>query len=440
MLPRDYHVNPSIANPDITTTVQYEKNPGAEYGEHIKDTYAICNTSASHTYGNVLAIIEKYLIDQFNAQVEFKTVMANTTLASRQVRHLPHQLYKKELPIMALVPRISFGQDDNRFLGHTLINDRYTDTHSLWGEGSLLPLAIDRDHSVWVHGHYNRAVMFVDILMAFDTYAEQINCVSYIHNILGVNHNRAINAPLELYIPEEFCEVISNLVKIPIKSPEGSVYEFLTYMNSVWNYPITYKLKGGSNNDEFFMYYMADLGVVIQDVNYGTGVKDGQIKRSFDVTFTVRCDFNTIGYFTLNSPSITSKVRIPSVDSGKVLPLFSDSINLDDFVLPFGWSILSWPIFKLKDGENSVSLQPLLNMSLEAVIDHHLRFGIPMERFINIQFRENGRILTDEAFFIDWSKRELIICEPNMRRTYRLIIMVSIDYINNLVKDLYNLE
>ena len=190
MLPRDYHVNPSIANPDITTAVQYEKNPGAEYGEHIKDTYAICNTSASHTYGNVLAIIEKYLIDQFNAQVEFKTVMANTTLASRQVRHLPHQLYKKELPIMALVPRISFGQDDNRFLGHTLINDRYTDTHSLWGEGSLLPLAIDRDHSVWVHGHYNRAVMFVDILMAFDTYAEQINCVSYIHNILGVNHNK----------------------------------------------------------------------------------------------------------------------------------------------------------------------------------------------------------------------------------------------------------
>ena len=63
MLYRDYQTNPSQANPDISlANVQYERNVGAEYGDHIKNTSAICNTSASHTYGNVLAIIEKYLL------------------------------------------------------------------------------------------------------------------------------------------------------------------------------------------------------------------------------------------------------------------------------------------------------------------------------------------------------------------------------------------
>lgn len=441
MLPRDPHSNPSVANPDVNIVgVQYENNPDAAYGGHITDTAAICNTSASHTYGNVLSVIEKYLVELFNPYIELKTVVASTTLASRQVTHLPHQLHKKELPMMALVPRIIFGQDDNRFLGHTLINDRFTNTHSLWGDGSLLQLAIDKKHPLWIHGHYNRALMFVDVVLCFNTYSEQVNCTSYINNVIGVGHNKNLRAPLELYIPEEFCEVVSNLVKIPTRSETGSVHDFLTYMNSIWYYPITYKLKGGSNTDEFFMYYLTDIDTVIQDVQPGSGIKDGQVRRGFEVSFSVRCEFNTIGYFTVNAPNIKKQVRIPTHDDGKVLPLFSDSINLDDFVLPIGWSILSWPIFKLALGENSVSLNPILNNSLNTVIDYHLRFGIPMNRFINIQFRENGQILTEEMYFIDWRKRELVLSNPNIRRTYRLIITVCIDYVNNLVKELYNLE
>lgn len=446
MLPRDPHANPSVINPDIKLAgVQYEQNPGAVYGDHIKNTTAICNSSASHTYGNVLSVVEKYLGDLFTKlSIEFKTTVASTTLASRQVTHLPNQLHKKELPMMVLIPRIMFGQDDNRFLGHTLINDHYTDTHALWGDGSLLGLGYDRKNNIWIHGHYNRALMYVDIVLCFDTYIEQLNCMSAIHNMIGVNHNKYIRAPLELYIPREFCELISVLTKIPIKSDKesdkGSVYEFLTQMNSMWNYPITYKLKGGSNSDEFFMYYLTDIDSVIQDVQAGQGIKDGQIKRNFEITFTVRCEFNTIGYFTLNSPEIKKPVFIPSHDDQTITPIFTDSINLDDFKLPVGWSVLSWPVFKLKLGENSVSLEQILNDSLRVVIDYHLQMGIPMNRFINVEFRENGKILTDEMFYIDWAKRELVVLKPNIRRTYRLIITVSHDYINNLIKELYHLE
>ena len=60
-----------------------------------------------------------------------------------------------------------------------------------------------------------------------------------------------VKAPLELYIPDEFCNLLAHKVKIPMKDQGGSVYKFLTYMNSIFNYPVTYKLKGGSNSDGF---------------------------------------------------------------------------------------------------------------------------------------------------------------------------------------------
>lgn len=438
---REYITNPSQANPDIKLSgVQFEQNPGAQYGEHIMNTAAICNASASHTYGNVMSVVEKYLCDIFPPDT-FKTVIASTTLASRQITHLPHQLQKRELPIMVLVPRISFGQGDDRFLGNTLINSRTTNTHALWGDGSLLPLAEDKRKKLYVHGHYNRAVMFVDVVLSFNTYSEQLNFMSYIHNMIPVDHNQFIRAPLELYIPKEFCNLIGNFVGIPVRDEKDKVYDFLTYMNTMWHYPITYKLNGGSNTDEFFMYYMADIDTEVTDVQAGSGVKDGQIKRAFDITFTIRCDFNTIGYFTLNHPDIKRQIKMSMVEPNRaIVPIFSDVINLNDFDLPLGWSILSWPIFKLKENENSVSLEGVLNQSLTTVIDYHLKMGLPMEKFIRIEFRENGEILHNELYYINWKNRELVLFKPNMRRTYRLIISVNHEYINNLIKDLYNLE
>lgn len=441
MVYRDSNTNPSQGNPNIRLQgIQYERNVGAEYGEHIRNTTAMCNTSASHTYGNVLSVMENYLLSEIFPADIFKTVTISTTIGSRQLTHLPAQLHKKEMPIMVLVPRIVFGQEENRFLGNTLINSRVTNTHAMYGDGSLLPLAEDKRKRLYVHGHYNRAVMYIDVILSFNTFNEQVNYMSHMHNMVPIGHPQFIRAPLELFIPDGFCKLISNLTNVPMSDNNNSVYQFLTYMNSIWYHPITYKLKGGSNSDEFFMYYIADIDVTFQEPQPGPGVKDGQIRRGFDISFTIRCDFNTIGYLTLNAPEIQKPINIASTDNMSIVPIFSDVINLDDFVLPVGWSILGWPIFKLSEGENSISIKNILNQSLISVIDYHLKFGIPMERFIKIEFRENGEILNDELYYIDWIKRELHLMHPNHRRTYRLIISVSHEYINNLVKEIYNLE
>jgi len=439
MLNRDFRNTPNLANQALVTSTDYEYNPGAVYGEHIRNTGAICNCGISHTCGNVLSVVEKHLLSLFPEDL-FKTVTASTTLASRQIRSLPHQLFRNERPMMVLVPRISFGQGDDRFLANTLFNSRRTDTHSIWGDGSLMLLAKDVHNRLYIHGHYNRMVMFVDVILTFDTFNEQINYMSYLHNMIPIGHNKFIRAPLELYIPDEICSLISNLVKIPITDKDGSVNLFLHYMNSIWGNPITFKLKGGSNSNEFFMYYLTDLDTVVQEPQLVDANKDGQVKRNFSISFTVRVDFNSVGYFTLNHPNVRKTRFMAKEDFKNVSTIFSDWIDLRDFTLPVGWSVLGFPIFKLKPGENSISLDPIFNESLRAVIKYHFENGMPMDRFLNIQFRENGRILSEELFYIDWETRVLHVLNPSPHRTYRLIVTVSADYINSTIKQIYNLE
>jgi hypothetical protein len=438
---REYNTNPSVANPDIHYAgVQYERNPGAEFGDHIKNTAAVCNTSAAHTYGNVLSVVEKYILDLFPKDL-FKTVTATTTLASRQLRHTPSQIVKMEMPSMVLAPRISFGQDDNRFLANTIINSRITNTFNTWGESSLIPLANDKYNRIHVHGHYNRAVMYIDVVLGFHTFMEQTNWMSFIHNMIPIGHNFFIKAPLELYIPDEFNALLSNLAGVPVNDQdENSVYKYLTYMNSIWYHPITYKLKGGSNSDEFFMYYLSDIDTVVQEPVANQGIKDGQIRRNFDIAFTVRCEFNTIGYFMLNAPELKENVNITCPADKAIVPIFTDTIALDDFHLPVGWSILGFPIFKLAQNENTISINEILNNSLRTVLDYHLKLGIPIDRFIQFQFRENGAIVNSESFYIDWNERILHILNPNPHKTYRLLITVSHDYINEMIKRIYDFE
>lgn len=440
MLPRDYNITPAIMNPDVKLTgVQYESSPGAAYGDHIKNTGAICNTSASHTYGNVLSVVEKYILDRFPHET-FATITAGTSLRSRQLNHLPRQLRKKETPILVLSPRISFGQGDDRFLGGTLINSRYNDLNMLWGNGSLIQLAHSREKNIYVQGHYNRALMFVDVIMTFDTYAEQVNWMSFIHNMIPVEHPLEIRAPLELYLPTNFCKLLGELAGVPVQDKDGSVYDFTRMMNTMWEYPITYKLKGGNNQNSFFMYYLTDIIATVQEPMAGPGIKDGQVKTNFDISFTVRVEFNTIGYFTITCPTIRKQITIDGDKEGAIQPIMSDQINLADYKLPIGWTILSWPIFKLDYGEDTISFESILNRSITSAIDHHLATGMPMDQFIRIEFREHGVILDNERFWIDWQNREIHLLNPDCHRTYRLIVTVSPEYINNLVKTLYGLE
>jgi S-adenosylmethionine hydrolase len=76
------------------------------------------NTSISHTYGNVLASIQKYILNKFEDKF-FKTIHVQSRLAHRQLKSTPSEFLKKRKPAIAFRPRIDYN-DNNAFLSNTL--------------------------------------------------------------------------------------------------------------------------------------------------------------------------------------------------------------------------------------------------------------------------------------------------------------------------------
>ena len=67
--------------------------------------------------------------------------------------------------------------------------------------------------------------------------------------------------------------------------------------------------------------------------------------------------------------------------------------------------------------------------------------GITVYDFIDVMIRKQGEMLRMEAdYTIDWEKKEILFKDVNSYYTYSIVICINIEYINNLMKTLYNLK
>ena len=69
--------------------------------------------STSHTYGNVLAFIQNWVLSLFPEDM-FKTIHVNSKIAHRQIRSTTHEFIKKTKPMIIFRPRIA-EHDEDRF-------------------------------------------------------------------------------------------------------------------------------------------------------------------------------------------------------------------------------------------------------------------------------------------------------------------------------------
>ena len=81
--------------------------------------------SSAHTYGNAVAFIQKWLIDQFPKKEDgssiFKTINVSSKIAHRQLRRTT-EIGKNNKPALMIRPRVDFS--DDRFLQGTPLTDK----------------------------------------------------------------------------------------------------------------------------------------------------------------------------------------------------------------------------------------------------------------------------------------------------------------------------
>ena len=417
----------------MTPDELYEK----QHGHPVN--YIQCQSSTAHTFGNVTAFIQNWLINLFPENL-FKTIHVNSKIAHTQLRSTPNEFLKKTPPMFVIRPRIEW-RDSGRFLNGTMLTERQGDLYHRYGGTNLQPFFNDNKRKVSVKYQLNRHVMDFDVILIFNTLMQQINWSNYFLNAVRQEIPFFLETCLESYLSPELLNQLSICSGIPLKDEDGSSAEFIRYMNQNSAFPITYKLQGSTGTEEFYRYYPAKIDTIITNFNTDEGEKVGHIMDRYQITFSIRCEFFGTGFYFLFSDKLKKNSIIVSDDNEMMVPIFTDVLTQDDVDLPVGWKLYASPSCMLEKPDDEVDISSLFNDSIIQAFKFHRERGIPIGEFFRIRVRKQGKILQygkDYEFNPDTLKVTFKNC--NTYYTYKIILMLNIEYINNLVKDVYKLK
>ena len=419
-----------------------------ELQKHItvdKLQYTSVMGSMAHTYGNVLALVEKWIIDLFPKDL-FRTIHVNSKIAHRQMIQTDLRSQSKKInPKIIFRPRIA-GLDEERFLKGTRLIERQTNSMALWDGSNLREFFYDNQHNFEVRYQMNRSVMYVDVICVFSTLIQQINYQHYLPNRIPVGHPTKVQCCLESYIPNDMINVISKAIDLPVVDKEGCTKEFMEYLNGHSKYPITYKLSGSTGNREFYRYYPCNVEVLISDIATDEGEKRGQVMTDYQMNFSVRVEFESTGLYYLFGYDL-DKFKLPDIAddpalrTSEVIPVFTDIMMKEDYNLKPGWHLYNQASCRLEKVNDHINIKELLNESIVRTIKYHHDNGIPCVEFLDIKIRRQGELLTEgKDYYIDYTTMEVYFHNTTVYYTYKILINLNIGYINALIKEIYNLQ
>lgn len=404
--------------------------------------YLKAGPSLAHTYGNVTAFYTEYIKGLFPKNY-FKTVHISSTIAFREFNILKNknrEFFKKSKPMLIVRPRVEFNASDE-FLKGSYLTSRIANTISDIDFGNLHDMINDEEKGSHIKYLLNRMTMMFDVSVIVETQMEQLNTATALKNIAMLERPFDIETCLENQIPRDILELMSKDIDVPMYGEDGSVQEFLNHINTNATYPITYKMKNSTGNDEFFRYYPALLDTTISELSLDDGSKKGFLFDAFTINFTVSSEFYIAGmfyYFTKN-PKTIDGVQISIATDDKIIPVYTVN-NLFDVELPLGWNLYSTPMYRVESNKytDEMEISSLFNTSLTEMIKYHKANGIPIETFLNIVvMQDNTKLINIEHYRIDYDDMMLYTIKTNTTSTYRIIIHVNTLYVNNLISNVY---
>jgi len=406
--------------------------------------YAMAQTSLAHTFGNITSFMTEFVRSLFTPNY-FKTIHISSTIAYKQFNIFQNsnkEFIKKNKPILIIKPRIELDDSDT-FLYGTYLTTRITDNFMDIDFSNLQPFIEDRTKGVYIKYLLNRIKMYFDVTIITDTQIQQLNQANYLKNRIRQDKPFFLETCLESYIPRGLMELLAKDIGIDLYTIDGSIKTFLDYMNGVSIFPITYKVKNASANDEFFRFYPVNIDTTFSNLTIDDGNKKGMIADSYATTFTVSTEFNGAGlyYYLTQSSGIITETDLSIVDNkNQIIPMFTIS-NLFTEQIPTGWTLYAYPLYKVENNDQPdlMDIKQVLNKSILASIDYCLTHGIPLETILKFYVMMDNKMLNRDIgeYDIDFSTLTLITKNVNTYSTYRLIIYVNALYINTLMLDVY---
>ena len=398
--------------------------------------------SVAHTYGNLLATAQKWLLDVFPDNL-FKTVHVNSRIAHSQIVRTPHQFLKKSKPMIIFSPRIDYNEDT--FMNKTLVTERMGGIYTTGTPGAvdLNPFFFDPEAHIDLQFTSQRRVMYIDVVLSFDTMIQQLNYMDYLKQTFTMDCPFDIDTWLEAFLPREIMDMIGTISGVPVHDPvDKSINRFLSYMNGHSCYPVTYKLAGSTGKEEFYRYYNTKIFTTITGLEHNQGESVGHIMTNYTINFTMRMEFWSPGTLYLFSNKV---FEIPKPDiptDSTLIPVFADVFMLEDLNLTPGWKVYTHASYTLDKPNDTIDFSPLMQKSIREVIKYQVQNAIPLINFLDIKVRRLGKLLRYGVDYeIDYANYTIQFHnkEP-LFYTHTVIISIDVQYINELIKQIYHLE
>lgn len=420
--------NPTI--PEIKIDKEEIERVKEEVIGHTNMHYITMMCSMAHTYGNVLSFLQHQILNLFPKNL-FKTIHVNSKLAHRQILSTSHEFLKKQRPMIIFRPRIA-GKDEDRFMKGTALTELQSDVFSTWGNPPLRDFLADPRHNFRLKYQQNRSVMYVDVIVIFSTLMQQINYIHHLENRVRWDSPGLVTTCLESFIPLEMLSLISKIIDVPMYDCDNTTKTFLTYLQGISCYPITFMLDGATGTREFFRYNQSNVELTYSGLDWDEGEQVDHIMEKYQITFSVRAEFWSTGFYFLYHDKIHD-IKLPVIEpeSSDLIPMFTDVVTKEDLNLAEGWQLYNRASCKIATPCDEISIKELLNESITTAVRFYCANGLPIDQFLDFRIRREGRLLHEGPdYSLDREKLLVQFKNQNPHYTYQFIICVNLQLIN----------
>lgn len=394
--------------------------------------------ATSQIYGNICLALKDYIVSRYSKDY-FKYVGVTSELASTAMRRMfgrnsRKEIAKQERPSMIINP--NYGESsDLPFYGTSQVFDISENGVS---RRSLKRLLWDIDHELALLFKPNYDRIEFDVTMQVYTQHEQIDLYKYSENVMPFN-NRPFTIPIsaEAILPSHMVYYMAKCCNLKVPDEPGyDPVAIVNYLNRISpNYPITYKVRNSSGNEEFFMYYTTNLLLKLNSLSKPNGgSQKGMADHHYEITFSGTAEFNLPGSFILTGTTDRQfhGYVVSLVDSDRQgVPLFTVNNLYDDYQVSIdGFKMYTTAAIKTdkaKGETDDVPINQLLEEKHMQVLTDLRVSGNPMNTIIRFRLLEDSHDKNPNEWSINWDNYTLDIYNTNPDATYRVII-----YINNM--------
>jgi hypothetical protein len=356
------------------------------------------------------------------------------------------EFLKKSKPMLVIRPRLDLT-DPDVFMSGTYFTSRILD--KMLGDmdvNNLQEFISDPKNKFKVEYLMNRMKVYFDITTIVETQIQQINIANMFKNMVRQEHPFFLNTYLESHVPKPLFTAMAQLMDIPLYDEFGNTGPFLEALNMNTIYPITYKLKNSSGNDEFFRYYPVNVDTMITGLTIDDGSKKGFIGDTYTMNFTISTEFYTSGlyYFFTHNKQVIDQISLDirlNNDTSEIIPIFTVT-NYYRENLANGWKLYSSNMFKVESNKpDTLGMNSVLSRTIVEFIHYHNLHGIPIETFLDIKMTKDNRLLEKDRghYTLDYKNGVITTNVCNVYSTYRIFVYVNSLYINDLADDVLKL-